>query len=67
MLENDELLFQPDDILIFKEQKKLLIKLIAFVVVLAMLIGAVFTIGAIKDKENTHHRVDAVTEVEDEY
>ena len=50
-----------------KEQKKLLIKLIAFVVVLAMLIGAVFTIGAIKDKENTHHRVDAVTEVEDEY
>lgn len=49
-----------------KEQKKLLIKLIAFVVLMAIIIGGIFAFGAIKNKGNIHHRVDAVTEVENE-
>jgi len=49
-----------------KEQKRLLIKVIAFVVIMAVLIGGVFAVGAIKDKGNTHHRADEVTEVKNE-
>ena len=49
-----------------KAQRKLLIKVIAFVVILSILIGAVFVAGHIKDKRNLHHRVEEITEVVDE-
>lgn len=46
-------------------QRKLLIKVICFVVAMAVLIGAVFIYSGVKDKNNLHHRVE-VTEVEDD-
>ena len=46
-------------------QRKLLIKVICFVVAMAVLIGAVFIYSGVKDKNNLHHRVE-VTEVENE-
>ena len=49
-----------------KEQKKLLIKVIAFVILMAVFVGGILVAGTIKDKGNTHHRVDAVTEVEND-
>lgn len=48
-----------------KAQRKLLIKVICFVVAMAVLIGAVFIYSGVKDKNNLHHRVE-VTEVEDD-
>lgn len=45
-----------------KAQRRLLIKVICFVVAMAVLIGAVFLYGAMKDKNNLHHKVE-VTEV----
>ncbi|SCW50673.1 hypothetical protein SAMN02910400_01043 [Lachnospiraceae bacterium C10] len=47
-------------------QRKLLIKVIAFVVVLAVAIGGIFVVGHIKDKRNLHHRAEEITEVIDE-
>lgn len=47
-------------------QRKLLIKLVAFVLVLAIVIGGVFIAKGIKDKNNIHHKADVITEVEDE-
>ena len=47
-------------------QRKLLIKLVAFVLVLAIAIGGVFIAKGIKDKNNIHHKADVITEVEDE-
>ena len=47
-------------------QRKLLIKVIAFVVILSVLIGAVFVAGHIRDKRNLHHRAEEITEVVDE-
>lgn len=47
-------------------QRKLLIKVIAFVVVLAIAIGGIFVAGHIKDKRNLHHRAEEITEVIDE-
>lgn len=49
-----------------KAQKKLLIKVLAFVVILSILIGAVFVAGHMKDKRNVHHRAEEITEVVDE-
>ena len=49
-----------------KAQRKLLIKVIAFVVILSVLIGAVFVAGHIKDKRNLHHRAEEITEVVNE-
>lgn len=49
-----------------KAQKKLLLKVLAFVVILSILIGAVFVAGHMKDKRNVHHRAEAITEVVDE-
>lgn len=46
-------------------QRKLLIKVICFVVAMAVLIGAVFIYSGVKDKNNLHHRVE-VTEVEND-
>ena len=46
-------------------QRKLLIKVVGFVLVLAIGIGAVFIYSGKKDKDNIHHRVE-VTEVESE-
>ena len=47
-------------------QRKLLIKLVSFVLVLAIVIGGVFIAKGIKDKNNIHHKADVITEVEDE-
>ena len=47
-------------------QRKLLIKLVAFVLVLDIVIGGVFIAKGIKDKNNIHHKADVITEVEDE-
>ena len=47
-------------------QRKLLIKLVAFVLVLAIAIGGVFIAKGIKDKNNIHHKADVIMEVEDE-
>lgn len=47
-------------------QRKLLIKVIAFVFILAITIGAVFVYSGIKEKDNIHHRVEVTEEVEDE-
>ena len=49
-----------------KAQRKLLIKVIAFVVILGILIGGVFVAGHIKDQKNLHHRAEEITEVVDE-
>ena len=47
-------------------QRKLLVKVIAFVLVLAIAIGAVFVYSGMKEKDNIHHRVEATEEVTDE-
>ena len=47
-------------------QRKLLIKLVAFVLVLAIAIGGVFIAKGINDKNHIHHKADVITEVEDE-
>lgn len=47
-------------------QRKLLIKVIIFVTVLAVAIGGIFLYGAKKDEGNIHHKVETITEVEDE-
>lgn len=47
-------------------QRKLLIKVIIFVLVLAVAIGGIFLYGAKKDEGNIHHKVETITEVEDE-
>lgn len=47
-------------------QRKLLIKVIIFVMVLAVAIGGIFLYGAKKDEGNIHHKVETITEVEDE-
>lgn len=47
-------------------QRKLLIKLVAFVLVLAIAIGGVFMAKGVKDKNNIHHKADVITEVENE-
>ena len=47
-------------------QRKLLIKLVAFVLVLAIAIGGVFIAKGVKDKNNIHHKADVITEVENE-
>ena len=45
-----------------KEQRKLLIKVVAFVVAMAVLICGVLFAGTVKDRNNLHHRADAVEE-----
>ena len=50
-----------------KEQKKLLIKIITFLVVLGILISAAFVVGHIKDTNNLHHRAEVIKEVTNEY
>jgi ABC-type cobalamin transport system permease subunit len=47
-------------------QRKLLMKVIIFVIVLAVSIGAVFIYSGMKEKDSIHHRVEAVTEEADE-
>ena len=49
-----------------KAQKKLLVKLIAFVLVLVIVIGAVFMYRFQKDKDNMHHNVEVYGEGADE-
>lgn len=49
-----------------KAQRKLLIKVIVFVVILAGAVGGIFLYGAKKDEGNIHHKVETVTEVEDD-
>ncbi len=46
-------------------QRKLLLKVVGFVVIMAVLIGSVFVYSNMKEKSNLHHRVEA-TEVIDE-
>lgn len=45
-------------------QRKLLMKVILFVIVLVIGIGAVFVYSGMKDKDNIHHRVEETEEVE---
>lgn len=45
-------------------QRKLLIKIVAFVLILVITIGAVFIYSGMKEKDSIHHRVDATEEVE---
>lgn len=47
-------------------QRKLLIKIVIFVLVLVIGIGAIFIYGANKDKQNIHHKAEVITEVENE-
>lgn len=47
-------------------QRKLLMKVIIFVIVLVVSIGAVFIYSGMKEKDNLHHRVEAVMEEADE-
>jgi hypothetical protein len=47
-------------------QRKLLMKVIIFVIVLGVGIGAAFIYGGIKDKNNLHHKAEVVTEEVDE-
>lgn len=47
-------------------QRKLLMKVIIFVIVLVVSIGAVFIYSGMKEKDNLHHRVETVTEEADE-
>ena len=49
-----------------KAQKKLLIKVIAFVLVLVVVIGAMIMYRIKKDKDNIHHNVEAYEEGVDE-
>lgn len=49
-----------------KAQKKLLVKVITFVLILVIVIGAVFTYKFKKDKDNIHHNVGAYKEGTDE-
>ena len=62
----EEMLLQMKEKADPKEQKKLLIKVIAFVILMAVFVGGILVAGTIRDKGNTHHRVDAVTEVEND-
>lgn len=48
-----------------KAQRSLLIKLICFVVGMAVLIGAVFFYSGVREKNNLHHRVEATEVVDD--
>ena len=45
-----------------EEQRKLLVKMIAFVIVLAVAIGAVFVFAGMKEDNNIHHTVDVEME-----
>lgn len=47
-------------------QRKLLIKVVAFVLILAIGIGAVFIYSSLKENDNIHHRVTTSEEVESE-
>lgn len=47
-------------------QRKLLVKMIAFVVILAIVIGSVFVVKEVKDRNNVHHKVEEVMEEENE-
>lgn len=47
-------------------QRKLLIKMIAFVVILAVLIGGVFMYSGMKEENYNHHTVDVEQEVVDD-
>ncbi len=49
-----------------REQKKLLVKVIAFVTILVISIGAVFIYSGIKEKDQVHHKVEMMMEVVDE-
>ena len=49
-----------------RAQKKLLMKVIIFVMVLVISIGAVFIYSNVKAKNNHHHRAEIVMEVVDE-
>lgn len=49
-----------------KEQKKLLIKVVAFLIVLVISITAAFIYSSIKEKQNLHHSVEIVREVVNE-
>ncbi|MDO5292744.1 MAG: hypothetical protein Q4F05_08340 [bacterium] len=49
-----------------RAQKKLLVKVIIFVMVLGISIGAIFIYSNVKDKNNLHHRAEVVMEVVDE-
>lgn len=46
-------------------QRKLLIKLVLFVVVIAIAIGSVFIYKGINEDKNLHHEVERVMEEED--
>ena len=43
-----------------EEQRKLLVKMIAFVIVLAVAIGAIFVFAGMKEDNNIHHTVDNI-------
>lgn len=47
-------------------QRKLLVKVVAFVLILAIGIGAVFIYSGLKENDNIHHRVTTSEEVESE-
>ena len=47
-------------------QRKLLMKVIIFVIVLVVSIGAIFIYSGMKEKDNLHHQVETVTEEADE-
>ena len=47
-------------------QKKLLMKLVAFVLVLGVALGSIFIAKAMKEKNNIHHQVEVTEEVESE-
>ncbi len=47
-------------------QRRLLIGVVAFIVVLAIGIGSVFIYAGYKDKQNVHHKVEQIEEVVDE-
>lgn len=49
-----------------KAQKKLLIKMVVFILLLAIGIGSVFFYSAMKEKENIHHKVEVEMEETDE-
>ena len=61
----EELLLRAKEQADPKAQKKLLIRLLVFVTVLALGVGGIFIYGSIKDKNNVHHQVE-VLEVEND-